>query len=221
MLLTNGLEGTSPELIAPMVDLEIDQRNLAIFVMEMPGTYEYKTPMSLDSHKIYSGVIDYLAAHDNIDGDNIAMLGMSFGAHWSARMPAFDDRIKASVVNGAPLLFNKPGARPEIIIKAMKKVLGAHSVVDLIKSLKSLTFNNNNGEIFNKINIPVMVINGDNDTLIPTSDSVYLSEKVKGAELKLYENDDHCAIAHYDEMILFSVDWIETKISISQKASNK
>ena len=213
ILATNGLEGTSPEIVAPMVDLKLDQRDIAIFVMEMPGTYEYKTPMSLDSHKVYSEVIDYLTAHENINEEKVAMLGLSFGAHWSARMPAFDNRIKASVVNGAPLLFDKAGARPEVIIKAMKKVLGAHSIISLVKALKSLSFNQNNGDIFNKINIPMMVINGDKDTLIPTSDSVTLSKKVKGAELKLYENDDHCAIGHYEEMICFSVDWIEKTLS--------
>jgi esterase FrsA len=221
MLTTNGLEGTSPEIVAPMVDLNIDQRKLAIFVMEMPGTYEYKTPLSLESHKVYSGVIDYLADHENIDEDKISMLGLSFGAHWSARMPAVDNRIKASVVNGAPLLFDKAGARPEVIIKAMKKVLGAHSFIGLVKALKSLSFNHNNGEIFNKINIPMMVINGDKDTLIPTSDSVVLAEKVKGAELKLYENDDHCAIAHYDEMIVFSVNWIQKQFNNNQSLSAK
>lgn len=221
ILQTNGLEGTSPELVAPMVDLKIDQRGLAIFVMEMPGTYEYTTPMSLNSHEVYSGVIDYLAAHDNIDENNIAMLGMSFGAHWSARMPAFDNRIKASVVNGAPLLFDKAAPRPDVIVTAMKKVLGAHSFIDLVKTLKSLSFNNNDGELFNKIKIPMMVINGDKDTLVPTGDSVTLSEKVKGAELKLYENDDHCAIGHYDEMIVFSIDWIEKQLHNNQSASTK
>ncbi len=213
ILTTNGLEGTSPELVAPMVDLKIDQRKIAIFVMEMPGTYEYKTPLSLDSHNIYSAVIDYLAALENIDENKISMFGLSFGAHWSARMPAFDNRIKASVVNGAPLLFDKAGIRPEIIIKAMKKVLGADSFISLVKTLKSLSFHNNDGAIFKKIGIPMLVVNGDKDTLIPTSDSVTLSEKVKGSKLKLYENDDHCAMGHYDEMIVYCVDWLEEQFT--------
>jgi len=213
ILTTNGLEGTSPELVAPMVDLKIDQRNLAMFVMEMPGTYEYKTPLSLDSHKIYSAVIDYLVAHENIDENKISMFGLSFGAHWSARMPAFDNRIKASVVNGAPLLFDKAGIRPEVIIKAMKKVLGADSFISLVKTLKSLSFNNNNGEIFKKITIPILVVNGDKDTLIPTSDSVTLANRVNIGELKLYENDDHCAMAHYEEMIVYCVDWLEKQLT--------
>ncbi len=215
ILTTNGLEGTSPELVAPMVDLQMDQKNIAMFVMEMPGTYEYKTPMSEKSHEVYSKVIDYLAAHENIDEDKISMFGVSFGAHWSARMPAFDNRIKASVVNGAPLLFDKAGIRPEVIIKAMKKVLGADSFVSLVKALKSLSFNNSDGEIFKKITIPMLVVNGDNDTLIPTSDSVALSEKIKDGTLKLYENDDHCAMGHYDEMIVYCVNWLEKKLADS------
>jgi esterase FrsA len=65
VLVTNGLEGTTQELIIPM--LKYRKNGMGIFIMEMPGSYVYKQPMSSKSQAIYHKVIDYLAAHPKLN----------------------------------------------------------------------------------------------------------------------------------------------------------
>ena len=205
VLVTNGLEGTAPELVFPMKN--VINGKMGAFFMEMPGTYQYKKPLDINSSKIYSGVIDYLEAHNNVDSTRIGMAGVSFGAHWSARMAALDSRLQCAASNGGNYTFPR-SLHSDILIAAIKKVLGANSISQVIRKLKALSFTHHNDELYRKINIPLLVVNGSQDTLFPTEESVILAEKVSTSTLKLYEGDDHCAMEHYDEMIEYMFQWI-------------
>jgi esterase FrsA len=47
--------------------LKYRKNGMGIFIMEMPGSYVYKQPMSSKSQAIYHKVIDYLAAHPKLN----------------------------------------------------------------------------------------------------------------------------------------------------------
>lgn len=207
-VMTNGLEGTVQEFCIPL--RQYVDTGMGTFVMEMPGSYAYKKPMSGASEEIYRGVLDYVAAHPRVDPDNIAFLGFSFGGYWAARMPAVDKRISRAVVSGAPLdkAFSARGSlgMPEIITSVIMKVMGAKSPPELLPKLQELSFSRN--DLYRKIECPMLVINGDNDTLVGTEDSIILASKVPSAILKLYADDDHCAMGHYDLWQDFMLNWL-------------
>ncbi|OJU86405.1 MAG: hypothetical protein BGN93_05280 [Acinetobacter sp. 39-4] len=84
------------------------------------------------------------------------------------------------------------------------------------KSLLSLTQNLHELSLFGqyqKIKTPMLVINGDTDTLISTQDSVDIAEGATQAILKLYPNDDHCAMGHYNEWLDESQHWLKAQLS--------
>ena len=91
--------GTLAEALFPL--LAYRGSGMGTFVMEMPGTYSYREPLSLASEGVYSTVIDFLAAHPGIDAERIGMIGFSFGGYWSTRMAAVESRLKVAVSNGA------------------------------------------------------------------------------------------------------------------------
>ena len=62
------------------------------------------------------------------------------------------------------------------------------------------------------IRIPLLVINGERDTLLSTQDSVDVAAAVPQAILKLYPDDDHCAMGHYREWLDLSQAWLLTKL---------
>jgi esterase FrsA len=207
-VMTNGLEGTIQEFAVPL--RQFTDTGIGAFLMEMPGSYAYKKPMSADSEEIYRGVLDYVAGHPRVDPDHIMFLGFSFGGYWAARMPAVDKRISRAVVNGAPIdkAFSARGSlgMPEIITSVIMKITGAKSPPEILPKLQALSFSRN--DLYDRIECPMLVVNGDNDTLVGTEDSIILASKVPSAVLKLYADDDHCAMGHYDLWLDFTRDWL-------------
>jgi esterase FrsA len=60
---------------------------------------------------------------------------------------------------------------------------------------------------------PRQVERGDADTLVPTQDSVDLATAAPLGELKLYPNDDHCAMGHYDESTGYATRWLRRHLA--------
>jgi esterase FrsA len=209
IIVSNGLEGTFQEIAAPL--LAYKDAKLGVFLMEMPGTYAYTKPMSGASEEIYNEVINHFAAHPRVEAGKIAMVGVSFGAYWAARMAAVNDNLKCSVISGAPLehTFSPSGAlgTPQIIVDILKKLTGSVSLSELRSKLDDLSFAKH--DFYSRIDIPLLIINGDNDTLCGTKDSVVLDMKAPKAFLKLYENDDHCAMGHYREWLDLTFEWLQ------------
>lgn len=213
VLTTNGLEGTAQELAIPQ--LRYRDSDMAMFLMEMPGSYAYTEPMGPESEAIYHEVIDHLVADDRLDPQRIAMVGVSFGGYWTARLAATDPRIAGAIACGAPTHRSFTGGAlgtPQIILHALARTLGARHPLDLRRRLSALSIQDRYADI----SIPLLVINGDNDTLMSTQDSVDLADAAPNGTVILYPDDDHCAMGHYRQWLDESQRWL-TELFLSQK----
>ena len=217
-IITNGLEGTVQELAIPL--LRYHDSGMAVFVMEMPGTYAYRQPMSEDSEAAYHAVIDKLSRHPRIDPERMGFVGVSFGAYWAARMAAKSTRLRCAVACGAPthhsFKIKSTIGIPDIIIRALLNTTGARTLPSLGMKLQALSLHN----LYRQIRIPLLVINGDHDTLLSTQDSVDLAAGAPQATLKLYPQDDHCAMGHYREWLDLSQAWLKERLQSHQGASD-
>lgn len=204
VLVTNGLEGTVQELLVPL--LRYHRTGLGVVVMEMPGSYAYRDRMSPASEAIYRDVIDAVAADPRVDAERIGMVGVSFGGYWAARMAAVDRRLVCAVACGAPThhSFRFKLGLPEIIIDALAHVTGATTPGGLLRRLRALSLQGR----YHEITQPLLVINGDADTLLSTRDSIELAAGAPRGELRLYAGDDHCAMGHYREWLDESQAWL-------------
>lgn len=211
VLITNGLEGTIQEVLLPI--LRLRDRGIAMIAMEMPGTFQYNKPLSAASEAMYLTTLDQIAQHHRVDANRIGMMGFSFGAHWSTRMAARSPHLKAVVSNGGPYHRSfSPTASfgmPEIMLSTLQHTTGAKNPLDLGQRLHHLSIKN----LIPTINVPILAINGDTDTLISTQDSIDLANRAPLGELRLYPNDDHCAMGHYTEWFNHAFDWLETQLS--------
>ncbi len=212
VIVTNGLEGTLQEIALPL--LEYREARMGVFLMEMPGTYSYSRPMSEESERIYARIIEHFAAHPRVDPERLAMVGVSFGGYWAARMAAVSPRLACAVACGAPVhhAFSAANAlgTPEIVLDALRKVTGAGSALELRRKLRALSLESSG--LLRRIEIPVLVINGDDDTLLGSEDSILLCRRAPRALLKLYENDDHCAMGHYRQWLDLSFEWLRKNL---------
>jgi non-heme chloroperoxidase len=116
-------------------------------------------------------------------------------------MEAFD-QIRASVHNDRSQFFkdlsapfygaNRPnskvsqGLRDSFWIQGM--MAGYKAVYDCIKAFSETDFT----EDLKKINVPTLILHGDDDQIVPIADSAHLSAKiVKGATLKVIPGAPH------------------------------
>ncbi|MGW4245844.1 alpha/beta hydrolase family protein [Nocardia sp. NPDC004722] len=203
VLVTNGLEGSLAEGTLPL--LVNRHAGLGLFVMEMPGTYSYREPLSPAAERVYVTVLDELSADPRVDADRIGMLGLSFGAYWTTRMAAVEPRLKVAIANGAPAhrSFGPRGSLgvPEVIVSTLRHATGASGTVDLLRRLRGMSLRDH----YRRIEIPLLVINGANDTLVSTQDSIDIAIGAPDAQLVLYADDDHCAMGH-------AVQWSELSV---------
>ena len=209
VLITNGLEGTVQELMIP--NLRYRDSGLGAVMIEMPGSYAYKQPMSTASEAIYHQVIEHVAAHPRVDASRIGFVGTSFGGYWAARMAATSTKLRCAVACGAPTdhSFGPSLGTPEIILQALADVTGASGPLDLSRKLHSLSLR----DMYGQITIPLLVINGDTDTLLSTQDSIDLARGARNSTLRLYPNDDHCAMGHYREWLDLSRQWMRDQLA--------
>ncbi|WP_433665093.1 alpha/beta hydrolase family protein [Nocardia sp. CA-128927] len=204
LLVTNGLDGTVQELVLPL--LKYRNAGLGMLIMEMPGSYTAPRPMSAASEEVYRSVLDYLSAHRRVDAGRIAMFGMSFGGYWAARLAAVDARLRCAVCVGTPTHrgFGPAAAigMPQPVLRAMGAAVGAGSMLGIGGKLAALSLRG----MYQRIGIPLLVVNGEHDAVIDVRDSMELAAAVPGATLRLYPDDDHCAPGHF-------VDWLDDAVA--------
>jgi esterase FrsA len=212
VLVSNGIEGTLAEATLPM--LKYRTEGIGMFMMEMPGTYSYREPLSAASETFYSTVIDYLTADPRIDAGRIGMIGFSFGGYWSTRMAAVDHRLRVAVANGAPAhrsfgALNSVGM-PEIMVSTFRDTTAATSMTELSRKMTKLSL----AQHYRNIPIPLLVINGAHDTLISTQDSIDIAIGAPHAQLVLYEGDDHCAMGHAEQWSELSMRFVRSHLDV-------
>lgn len=216
VLVTNGLEGTVQELLLPL--LRYRHSGLATFVMEMPGSYAYGQPMSPASEDVYRAVVDHLVRDPRVDGSRLGVVGVSFGGYWAARLAAAEPRLTCAVACGAPthrtFLPGNAVGLPQVILEALKAVTGSRALLTMSHRLRALSLRRRYGDA----RVPLLVVNGDHDTLLSTQDSVDLAAQAPGATLLLYPDDDHCAMGHYRDWLDASQQWLVRHLAPSDDA---
>jgi esterase FrsA len=211
ILCSNGLEGTVAEILLPA--LAYRHRGFGVLCMEMPGTYSYRQPLDPAAGEVYRAVIDYLTTHRRVEAERIGMLGVSFGGYWATRMASADKRLRAVVANGAPSDHSFQVGRnlgtPEIFIQTLTKATRANNARDLLTKLQALSLKDQ----YAQITTPLLVINGEDDTLLATQDSIDIATHAPGGLLKLYAGDDHCAMRHATDWFELSMQFFSTHLA--------
>jgi esterase FrsA len=207
VIIINGLEGTTPETVQRLPEGARD--DVALFCMEMPGTYASAAPLGPDTNRSFDAVIDELARHPDIDESAIGLIGVSFSGYWAARLAAGNPHLRCVVSDGPPLRhsFSPLSAvgKPQIIMEALRHVTGTRTPVGLALASRALA-----AELrpYEEIEVPLLVVNGDNDSLCDVRDSIELAAGAPNGKLKLYAGAEHCAMKRRTEATALQLDWL-------------
>ena len=154
---------------------------LGLLSIDMPGTGESPVKMEVRAERMISKAIDFLAAHPRVDAQRIAVNGASAGGYWAALMAYVErDRVKASVVRGAPI---HAYFQPEW----QRKSWGTSEYLFGLKEARMTVYGFKEDEedqflaamqpfslqargVLGKPSSPMLVVNGEKDTQVPVED---------------------------------------------------
>ena len=180
---------------------------MAALVVDAPGTGQTTFPHAPESIVAWQAALDALAARPEIDAARLGAFGVSRGGLWVMRLAALDPRVRA-LISIAPAgvgywgtpeeraawrktlddrakhWFGRRGARP-----APRPTTEEEQRAEFLRrSLKD------NG-LLEKVQVPMLLINGKQDHLSPIGD-LYLaleSGPPTGRVARVYPDDGHIA----------------------------
>ena len=102
-MLITGLDGFRGDVPVICTDFFYNQ-GWAVIEAEIPGTGDCPAdPRDAESpDRVWSTILDWIAAHPMLDAENVCAWGLSTGAYYSLRMAhTHADRVKGVVAQGA------------------------------------------------------------------------------------------------------------------------
>lgn len=181
------------------------------FALDGPGQGETLTrgvKMTLDNYeRAITAVIDWLVQRAEIDPDRICLMGSSMGSWWGTRAAAQEPRIRAVAANMSNLgdkyvLLNQ--AQPSF----MANLMFMTGITD-VKEIQALSQSMKLDEIATGVQVPFLVVTGENDELTTLDSTMNIYGKFRGPkELWTYQHEFHPIGPQSDEWLTASLDWL-------------
>ncbi|MEM1507507.1 MAG: alpha/beta fold hydrolase [Candidatus Bathyarchaeia archaeon] len=165
--------------------------------------------------------VTFLLRQRNVDGERVGVIGLSMGGRVAAILASKDERIKFAVLYSPALsplkerflsLMNKEALRrlesgePIEVSSGWYLKKAFFETIDYVVPL----------DIMGKIRVPILIIHGDRDEVIPVEESVKAYERIKGLneknELYIVKGGDHTFSKreHTLEVLKKTVEWLNS-----------
>lgn len=205
-----GLDSTKEETDA--YEAPFLARGMATLVFEGPGQGEaqYDLPIRGDYEVPVHAVMDYVETRKDLDTKRIGMWGVSLGGYYAPRATAFEKRIKACIALGGPFDWGAAwDTLPDLTREAFTARSHCKTQAEGKKNAQTLSLVG----IAEKITVPIFIVNGRHDRVVPASDAERLAREVKGpAELMMVEDGNHIANNRAYRWRSQSADWMADQL---------
>ncbi|MDE0520509.1 MAG: alpha/beta fold hydrolase [Boseongicola sp.] len=207
------------------------EAGLASLVMDAPGTGENPFPWVPGSVKAWVAAIDALMARPEVDQSRIGAFGISRGGYSVMQLAGTaPEKVKAvAAIAGHPFGYEMSEEEMAAIAAARnRRSTYRFGPPDGPPSFPTWSVERER-EIFadwslsslglvERINMPVLMINGDNDHLAPIGNIHYMLESGPAGtrSAKIYKGSGHCAFEHQPEWGPATFRWLESRLSAGQ-----
>jgi dienelactone hydrolase len=159
---------------------------LGLFAIDLPGTGESPhAAADVDSDRIFTAALDYLAQRPDVDAGRIVVQGRSWSGYWAAKLAITErERLRGSVVHGGPIhhYFRPDWLRASLAtseylydyLQAKCAMLGARDLEDMLA--RAQRFSLLDAGLLDRPSAPMLVVNGARDSQIPIADLYLLLE---------------------------------------------
>lgn len=173
VLLVPGGDSTKEELYD--FARHIVARGMAAAAFDGPGqgSVSIRMKMRPDFEVPIRAVTDRLVARDDLDGDRLAVGGISYGGLFACRAAAFDDRVKAAVSVSS---WYTPAGRFPTIDRVSQAALRQYMGDDPEAMMNSITM----AGAAERITVPLLQVYGGLDKASPPEHAYRVEDEVKG-----------------------------------------
>jgi 2,6-dihydroxypseudooxynicotine hydrolase len=190
------------------------ERGLATFSVDGPGQgeAEYDLRIRGDWEVPGAAIIDYVAGLDGIDAERIGIWGVSLGGYYAPRVASGLGSIKACIALAGPYNFGAIWDELPDLTRAAFRVRSG-SATDQEARARALELSLEDRA--ERIKVPLQVVMGKRDRLIPWHHARRLAEEAGGpVDFVLLEDGNHgCAnVAHKHRYL--SADWMAEQLSM-------
>ena len=206
LIMCVGLDSAKEEMnayAAPFLD-----RGIATLAFDGPGQgeAEYDLPIRGDFEVPVGAVLDWIDTRSDLDGDRIAVWGVSLGGYYAPRAAAHHPRLKACVSLTGPFDWAEAWETlPDLTRAAF--VARSHSATHAEARIKAseLTLRG----VVHNVECPLFVVAGKQDRVIPWDHARRIAEGASGPVTFLpLENAGHVANNRTYRYRLQSADWV-------------
>jgi pimeloyl-ACP methyl ester carboxylesterase len=214
VIMVPGLDSTKEELRS--TEILFLQRGLATISVDGPGQgeAEYDLPLRGDWEVPGRAIVDALLEMPEVDGDRLAVWGVSLGGYYAPRFASGDPRIKACVSLCGPYDFGEAWDDFPALTRQAFRVRSrsvddteAHKVASTL-SMEGRT---------RLMTCPVLVVSGRKDRLIPWQQQQRLHDEMPGlSTLLMLEQGNHGCANVLGEHRYRTADWVAAQLGVEQ-----
>jgi dipeptidyl aminopeptidase/acylaminoacyl peptidase len=191
-------------------------RGLATFSVDGPGQgeAEYDLPIRGDWSAPGLAIIDAVAAQPEVDGERLAVWGVSLGGYYAPRVAAAaGDRLKACVALAGPYNFGDCWDQLPELTRAAFRVRSASA--DDSQARKVAATLDMGGQA-GSITAPLLVVFGKLDRLIPWQHATRLADEAGGpVELLMLDDGNHGCMNVAPRHRPYTADWVAERLAAS------
>lgn len=204
---------------------ELAKRGISTLMVDTPGSGEALRLRGLtarfDTEVWASACVDYLETRDDVDAQQIGLVGWSLGGYYAPRAAAFEKRIKLVVAWGANHNWgevqvgrrNREGENPvPHYWDHVQWVWGARDIDDFMQIASHVNLNG----VVENITVPFLITHGINDRQINVKYAQQSYEQAVNSpdvKLRIFTEDEggteHISIDNMPVVGAYIADWIE------------
>jgi acetyl esterase/lipase len=181
------------------------------FIMDSPGTGECPLLAGPDAHAVHTAALEYLRERSEVDAGKIAVVGASFGGHWSTKLAHIaPDKLRAAVNWGGGIhYFFQPQWQERSrhadsylfdLIEARANLFGKKTFEELCAVMPAMSLLDQGW--LDKPCAPLLIVNGKEDKQVPLDDFYLLLEHGKPKTIRLFPGGHMGAIAKIFQTVI-------------------
>jgi len=252
LIVHSGFDGTAEELYFSTAFFAL-QRGYNVLLFEGPGQgrviREQGLPFRPNWETVVTPVMDFALTRKEVDPDQIALMGISFGGYLAPRAAAFEKRLRACIANGGVFDFHQVAhlspkdeaaldspegcqAINEAMEARMKTdpsfrwsianglfTFHAAAPSDWLKMTRAYTMS----PVADKISCPILVCDSEDDTIMTGQAKELFAALTAPKELLLFTRaegaEEHCQMGAIHISTERILNWLDGILAQSQKES--